>query len=144
MSAMDWESDPELLRIRNEFIESFVARRSAFTAFAAGLERGDDVIADFRIAAHRLAGAAESYGFPTLTAIGELVDELLTAIIDGKAGPAAPGASGLASLAGLMAETIASAYASRNDPSAFGSDARVAKLRTWVLKACSRSRNGSS
>jgi len=141
MSSIDWDSDPELIRIRNEFIESFLARRDGFAAFAAEVERGSDVIPEFRVAAHKLAGAAESYGFPTLTTIGELVDELLTAIIGGGSGP---GPSDLASLASLLAEALAAAHATRTDPRAFGRDPRVEKLREWVSRTGSRSTNGSS
>jgi HPt (histidine-containing phosphotransfer) domain-containing protein len=67
----EWETDPELKAMRRDFVASFEARWLAIEAALPELAAGGDkfVAALTRVAAiaHKLAGAAETYGFPTLT-----------------------------------------------------------------------------
>jgi HPt (histidine-containing phosphotransfer) domain-containing protein len=55
---MDWDNDPELKKMRDEFIDSFRSRHDEIRK----LRYADEIARH----AHRLAGAAESYGFPHL------------------------------------------------------------------------------
>jgi chemotaxis protein histidine kinase CheA len=67
----EWESDPELKAMRRDFVASFAARRAAVEAELPKLGRGGEndaaALQAIRHVAHKLAGAAETYGFPTLT-----------------------------------------------------------------------------
>ena len=71
---MDWESDPELIQIRSEFIKSLSERAVALknccdTILKVGLT--DDTVRELAFIAHRLAGIAETYGFSVVGNIAE-------------------------------------------------------------------------
>jgi HPt (histidine-containing phosphotransfer) domain-containing protein len=81
-SEEEWETDPELKAMRREFVASFDGRRAAIEAAlpalragAAGMGAVDsvgggafvDALRGVAQIAHKLSGAAETYGFPTLT-----------------------------------------------------------------------------
>jgi len=70
-SESEWETDPELIALRAEFVASFEARRRGLeTALPALRGEGAEFAAAFGKVveiAHKLAGAAGSYGFGALT-----------------------------------------------------------------------------
>jgi HPt (histidine-containing phosphotransfer) domain-containing protein len=70
---MDWNSSPELREMRQAFIDSFKERR----ALLAPILTGPMDLKCLQHVAHKLAGAAETYGFPTLSEIGGAIDDLL-------------------------------------------------------------------
>ena len=75
---MDWNSDPEMKAIRDEFIASFDDRLEILRKGVAQLKSGDaEALKNIQYVAHKIAGTAESYGFPSLTRIGALIDDLL-------------------------------------------------------------------
>lgn len=67
----EWESDPELRAMRKEFVASFEGRKHALDQVAerirAAVGELEPAIREAEVIAHKLAGAAETYGFPTLT-----------------------------------------------------------------------------
>jgi len=78
---MDWESDPELIQIRSEFIKSLSERAVALknccdTILKVGLT--DDTVRELAFIAHRLAGIAETYGFSVVGNIAEKLDGWLS------------------------------------------------------------------
>jgi HPt (histidine-containing phosphotransfer) domain-containing protein len=124
---LDWEGDPELRKMRAEFIASFAERRVALTAALAsgGPPAGGTVrewLAEPRMAAHKLAGAAESYGFPTVTAAAAALDELLSA------SPAPESAAFLAESIRLLDAMLASIQAECRDPAELRADPRFGRL----------------
>lgn len=75
----DWNSDPELRKMREEFIGSFSERRASLSQWLKGKRDRQELL----FIAHRLAGAAESYDFPLLSRLaGELEDWLSSAKSD--------------------------------------------------------------
>jgi hypothetical protein len=128
---MDWESDPELKAMRDEFVASLAGRRKLLDGGAVALQ----------FTAHKLAGVAESYGFPTLTRVGEAIDDW----IDHVGGPAAAAASPLLERAGkLLDEALSEASRAGRDPERFGSDPRLAELTSAGGSPLSAARPGSS
>ncbi len=69
MGDIDWDSDPELKRLRNEFLDSLPERCTKILTM-------DDRRA-LRQEIHRLAGAAGSYDCLELFSITALLDEVL-------------------------------------------------------------------
>jgi HPt (histidine-containing phosphotransfer) domain-containing protein len=68
----EWESDPELKAMRREFVASFEGRWVAIESSLGELRGGSGeafatALASVAKVAHKLSGAAETYGFPTLT-----------------------------------------------------------------------------
>lgn len=70
-SESEWETDPELKAMRQNFVASLEARWQAIEAalpeLSAGGDRFQAELVRVAAAAHKLAGVAETYGFPTLT-----------------------------------------------------------------------------
>lgn len=72
-SESEWETDPALKAMRRDFVASFEARWQLIERALPEL-RGDKTGEKYSAAlarvvavAHKLAGAGETYGFPTLT-----------------------------------------------------------------------------
>lgn len=92
-SEKEWETDPELREMRREFVASFETRRQgilvALPALRAGPgggregAAGEDEAAWTRIVeiAHKLSGAAETYGFPTLTRASGAIEDWTDATV---------------------------------------------------------------
>lgn|GEM_PF-6987836 len=73
---MDFESDEELKKIRDEFIASLAGRRRAFQICLAQVSAGSEP-AQLRSILHRLAGAADTFEVKGLGAVaGQLEDQL--------------------------------------------------------------------
>lgn len=80
---MQWNSDPELRSLRNEFIGSFEGRRQTLLTNFTLLRDSGTVSAktgpafEIRVVAHNLAGAAGSYGLDGLGRIATALDDYL-------------------------------------------------------------------
>lgn len=75
---MDWNKDPELKKIRNEFIQSFPERLKQIQEIRM---RNDWEKA--KLAVHKIAGVAHTYGFKFLSEVcGQVEDFLTVAPID--------------------------------------------------------------
>lgn len=79
---MDWDSDPELKKIRQEFVDSLDERIEKLDEALVVLEETRDSEGEIRDAisliqhiAHKLGGVAGSYGFPALSRISAALDE---------------------------------------------------------------------
>lgn len=133
----EWETDPELREMRHEFVGSFAGRKQALEAAFVALRQGKPGDAAFEQAlksavtiAHKLAGAAETYGFPSLTrASGALEDWF-----NGTA-PSERTARLAVSSAELLAEMLGRAQALSKDPKEFASDPRLAELQAAARKS---------
>ena len=78
--TLDWENDPELRQIRQEFCDSMTERRALLAQVIEALRAGragPEVLEELQSIAHKLAGTAGSYGFNTVTRICEALDEHL-------------------------------------------------------------------
>lgn len=133
---MDWNADPELKAIRDEFIASLADRRSslakilnALGASGPGVPVFGPALVDLQFVAHKLGGTAESYGFPTLTLVASCLDEYLDRFVKD---PALAERSELERIVGFgrfLDEVVASAQGG-DDPSAFVGDGRTEELIT--------------
>jgi HPt (histidine-containing phosphotransfer) domain-containing protein len=77
----DWESDPAFVLIKNEFIATFQTRLKELKDLHLNRlseHESEKNINHFEMLAHKLAGSAASYGFPTLTRIAGAIDDLLS------------------------------------------------------------------
>ncbi|MCM2323372.1 MAG: Hpt domain-containing protein [Oligoflexia bacterium] len=78
---IDWENDPEMKALRDEFIASLADRsellRVQLQALADPGKPREEALGKLRYAAHTLAGAAGSYGLETLGAQAARLEELL-------------------------------------------------------------------
>ncbi|OFZ83260.1 MAG: hypothetical protein A2583_03235 [Bdellovibrionales bacterium RIFOXYD1_FULL_53_11] len=80
---IDWESDPELKEMQRQFILSLHERRNLLATALAAIKPAvpdanvDEALKTIQFVAHKLAGAAGSYGFGKLTEIGGRIDDLL-------------------------------------------------------------------
>jgi HPt (histidine-containing phosphotransfer) domain-containing protein len=78
-SEDEWETDPELRKMRADFVASFEGRWQAIEAALPGLRAGDPGFAaslgKVVAVAHKIAGAAESYGFASLTRVGAALED---------------------------------------------------------------------
>lgn len=84
---MDWESDPELKKLREDFIASLQERcsilRQAIRDISHESAEAASEAAEFtetpqsriRVLTHKVAGVAGSYGFDTLSRIGAALEE---------------------------------------------------------------------
>jgi len=119
--SLDWENDPELKAIRDEFVQSLADREKALNEALASL--ADDPaggLRDIQHVAHKLAGTATSYGFPTLTRFGELIDDRLDTLFSTSAGGGelAKEAEVARKYAPTLAEGLKRSHASgKDDPS---------------------------
>lgn len=71
---LDFDSDPELKQLRDEFIDSLSQRKTKLAELFAAKEA-----VELRRLVHSLAGVAESYGFPNLGALAGEFDDWLEA-----------------------------------------------------------------
>ena len=123
---MEWKNDPEFSRLRAEFMASFAERARTFESAVQDLKP-----TELQHAAHKLAGVAESYGFPTLTtASGALDDWLSLAPADATSKPAR-----LGYLVKFLVELLRSAQATQSDPESGNADSRMMELRLLAAKA---------
>jgi HPt (histidine-containing phosphotransfer) domain-containing protein len=109
------EDDLELLALRTEFLGTFAEREAALVA-AMGVR---DFGAIGRLA-HKLAGAAGSYGLP-------LISEVAGALEDFVAG-ANPGTEAVLGFAALLREMLERARLNQGDLGDLANDARVDSL----------------
>ena len=82
----DWNDDPEMKEIRDEFIQSFQNRKDLMLSEIRTLSSekkvgSEEVFPIFNIV-HKLSGTAESYGFPTLTILSAAIENYLTPFIE--------------------------------------------------------------
>ncbi len=85
----DWDSDPDLMKIKVEFIDSLSVRLEMLLQFISKIALGafdSDSFEGVQILVHKLAGTAQSFGFPTLTLISAAIDDAMTQDENGPAG----------------------------------------------------------
>ncbi len=116
----DWNSDPELKAMREEFIESLGPRAKKL--------RAPSDLEVTRFIAHNLAGSAQSFGFASLSEAGGVLDDYLTleASLD----------RGLvARFARFLGEMMEKAAATRVDPADMLQHAVMDELRKKIISA---------
>lgn len=79
----DWERDPEIAALKREFVESFPSRVAALSTALNG--PGGVQAGDLERLAHKLAGAALTYGFEEIGAAADRVEELSAGAADADA-----------------------------------------------------------
>ncbi|MGZ3699149.1 MAG: Hpt domain-containing protein [Bdellovibrionota bacterium] len=124
---MDWNADPELKKIREEFIDSFAERSRMLTRLVQELRGGGprpEALAEACSIAHKLGGAAGSYGFENLGRVAGWVDDALS-----EARAATPE---LVKFLSLLEELLSFAVSKRTDPPKPASDARFTALEAFV------------
>lgn len=124
---MNWDSDPELKALREDFIASFIDRRAELIALGnrlatASTER-ETLMAELSGVGHKLAGAAESYGFELLTEAGAALDDYFALTK-----PAALNTSQAKQAIDLLAEMLERSLAMRKDADEFRRDPRFVEL----------------
>ncbi len=81
-----WTLDPEMKVLRDEFVTSFVERRRVLKGILeklknrggeASQELPKELMAEYKMMVHRLAGVARTYGFDQLGEIAENLDDRL-------------------------------------------------------------------
>jgi HPt (histidine-containing phosphotransfer) domain-containing protein len=129
-SEEEWESDPELKAMRRDFVASFTERRQVLEALAprlangrAGQEVFEQAVAEVLRVVHKLAGAAETYGFPTLTRGCAALEERLDQCPPGECE-----AGEIAEAARLVGDLMARAQVLGKDPKDLDSDERMIRL----------------
>jgi chemotaxis protein histidine kinase CheA len=141
---MGWESDPEFGKMREDFILSFTSRREALVGPLDKLKqpidpvKAKELMSGARIAAHNLAGSAESYGFPTLTKVAGAVDDVLffcVGITD---------VERVASFIRLLDAMLAFVQERGADPAQFCEDPRMADLISFAEFLAAEAMPGSS
>lgn len=126
---MDWDSDPELIAIKHDYIKSLAERRVGLQKLIdffnhsppTALELLDERKKEFQFIAHKIAGTAESYGFPTLTYICSLIDDALD-------GPAKLSLGTLSDWSQLL-DTALEASGRGKDPQNIKEDKRITTLK---------------
>jgi CheY-like chemotaxis protein len=140
--------DPELQALRDEFIESFPERRVALETLISKLAPGAaapggppirETLLEARFVVHKLAGIAESYGFPKLSRIFGAVDDLILRETGGQ-GEGIP-VDRWVRMLGLLRDLLAEAIQHREDPQRLLSDPRVRELICAVGSPLSGSRS---
>lgn len=115
----DWTNDAEYRKLRAELIASFGERRKAL---AAAISKPSAPVTNVvREVAHKLAGAAGSYGLPVLGRAAEAVDDLLGA-------EEFPSASDVVGHARLLSDLLLEAERVGDDPVFLSGDARLRRL----------------
>jgi hypothetical protein len=82
----DWDSDPELKTLRDEFVQSFGKRAEALkkllpvfrSAGNAPLSADNGAALEAKVIAHNLAGAAPTYGFDSIGRRAAELDDFLS------------------------------------------------------------------
>jgi two-component system, OmpR family, alkaline phosphatase synthesis response regulator PhoP len=136
----DWESDPELKIMKEEFVASFSVRRTklAFLISSFSSESSStDWFIQLQEVAHKLAGIAGSYGFPTLGKIAECIDEVLN-------GQEPAGASALLFRSSMLLDEALTIAAQEHDPTILKNDPRMKALISFVESSHVGSRSESS
>jgi HPt (histidine-containing phosphotransfer) domain-containing protein len=114
---VEWSDDPEMNQFRNEFIDSFPARQAALKK-AARKNNADEI----KIEAHKIAGAAGTYGLSILGEAAAAIETLIDATPDkleiGK----------IATFAELLNEMLGQVVRSGEDPVELASDPRFKEL----------------
>lgn len=105
---MDWDSDPELKKIRLEFIDSFLQREKELETFLSNYEQKSslETLKSIQQVAHKLAGSAESYGFPALGEISGKMDDFFLEILEGTSGEISKKVKRIKSLSELLSEAL--------------------------------------
>lgn len=126
----EWESDPELRAMRADFVASFAERRLALEALASALRQADAPAFDEAFKrvgaiAHKLAGAAETYGFPTLTRASSALEDWVNTH-----GPAHAASKEVGAFAELLARLLAKTQSAAKDADDLVSDPAFARLES--------------
>jgi HPt (histidine-containing phosphotransfer) domain-containing protein len=136
-SEDEWESDPELKAMRRDFLDSFVGRREALEAVVPVLANasGDPVAYEGALkaalhVAHKLAGAAETYGFPTLTRACSGFEDWFHLVLPEKRRP-----GDAAQYSSLIAELLEKTRIAGKDVPAGASDPRFVELEAAAKAA---------
>lgn len=130
---MDWDSDPELKAIRDEFLASLTDRRKMLAILGTELEDAESdearrsVLIELQNLAHKLGGTAESYGFPTVTVAACCLDEYLERLMSDISGIGNEDYEMARGFARLL-EDIVSAAQNAGDPRSFLEDERTEEL----------------
>ena len=142
---LDWDNDPELKAIRDEFIASLAERRDQIAGAAASLKgaasasRAD--LDTVQGVAHKVAGTAASYGFPSLTRAGEVIDDYLDLFLaDGAPAGKVPDAAFVSELAAMLARFLDEALKSRKDDPGLLARPEFARLISAAESALSGAR----
>ncbi|MEI6713024.1 MAG: Hpt domain-containing protein [Verrucomicrobiota bacterium] len=122
--TIDWDSDPELKSLLDHFIGTFAERRVKLAALIEGFERGQVVVEALKglqFEAHKVAGAAATFGFPLLSELGLELDEFLKSDLVADKGllPVE-----WAQMARFLDELLAEVQLKRRDPLGFLGDPR--------------------
>ena len=130
--AIDWKSDPIFMKLRAEFLESFPERLVKVQRFSKALRSSsfseEGPLFQLNIVVHSLAGAAESYGFSTLTQIAGALDDFLSEIFLRKSSELFHKAEEFCELLG---EALSDAIRIEDDPKSFLKDQRLATLTSF-------------
>lgn len=138
--TIDWDSDPELKSLLDHFIGTFEERRARLAVWMALFECGQESLEareGVRFEAHKVAGAAATFGFPSLSELGLELDEFL------KSDPIAkkrmtPGE--WVHIARFLDDLLAEVQMKRRDPVEFVRDPR---RKIWVFGGgCEAESNG--
>lgn len=79
--GLDFDSDPELKKLKDDFISSLGERAQEIEAILKRVESAlptEPDLITLRSHAHKLAGTAETYGFSTVTEWCAVIDDALT------------------------------------------------------------------
>lgn len=130
----EWETDPELRAMRADFVASFESRRLALEALVPTLRGGRTGVSDFDEAfksvgaiAHKLAGAAETYGFPTLTRASSALEDWV-----GKPGQGPEAAKDVVAFAELLARLLSKTQNAGKDVRDLISDPAFVRLESFA------------
>ena len=116
---IDWESDPELKKMRDEFVDSLQVRARDLMEYIKNPVANKFEI---RVIAHNLAGSAETYGLPMLGDAGAALDDVMTSGATEVTDPR------FARHVSILREMIEEASVIRKDPERFREDPRLKEL----------------
>ncbi len=127
-----WEDDPELAKIRQEFIESLHGRYNELKQLRQRLIAGNGTPEDgvaVHILTHKLAGIAATYGFPTLSEIAGAIDDLISS---GKwQGPLDPEQGFRVKYLGLLERALGAAIETGKNPVGFEGSPELKELTSF-------------
>ena len=75
--ASDYENDPELKKLKNDFEATFQERAQKLNTAIAAKD-----FATLALESHRLAGIAETYGFSEISTLSIQIDEMFDATVE--------------------------------------------------------------
>ena len=133
-TEQEWETDPELRAMRAEFVASFADRKQALEILYPVLKKGrpgevafDEAFKAVGAIAHKLSGAAETYGFPTLTRVSSALEDWVGSHA------ASPDASAeVLAYAELLARGLTKTQLAAKDVSELASDPIFVRLKAAV------------